>query len=145
MKLALNPNSRMLPLMRALNNTYHDAEDACVNAIRTVLVWTAGSGVCMLCVSLILSLWMLIPFAIFIGLGALLIFYVIPYQFNMKEIQDSIYGDTFKTMEVNVELVMLWMSKCNMCIGRARFLTYIYPYWSAFVTFLFGFAILVLR
>ena len=143
--MALNENSRMLPLLRILNNVKNEAEELCVKAIRDVLIAT------MICVPIqflgvfVGRNWLLcIPVFFYLAYSFYLIIHVIPYQFNLQEMRDAIEGDTFKILEVNTELVIIWISKANQVIGRAKIVPILYRLFSILTTFIVVYAALIL-
>lgn len=129
--MPLNKNSRMLSLMKVLNNTFLETKDECINCINKLCI---ESGICvflMILFSFIFkTLSLVFPIIGYVSVLLYLLFVVIPYQFNIKEIEDAIYGDTFAIMEVNTELVLVWISKCNICLGRVRLLSDFYITYS---------------
>ena len=116
--MAVNENSRVLPLLHILHNVKNEAEDLCVKSIRDVIK-----------TSMIASIIQLI--GIIIGKNWLLI---IPF----------IDGDTFKIMEVNVELVIIWISKANQVIGRAKFISTLFPLITILITFIILYSTIII-
>lgn len=143
--MALNENSRMLPLLRILNNVKNEAEELCVKAIRDVLLATIISTPIQLVGIVLGRSWlMLIPVLLYLAYSAYLIIHVIPYQFNLQEMREALEGDTFKILEVNTELVIIWISKANQVIGRAKIVSVLYRLFSILITFIVVYAALVL-
>ena len=87
---------------------------------------------------------MLIPVLLYLAYSAYLIIHVIPYQFNLNEMREALEGDTFKILEVNTELVIIWISKANQVIGRAKIVSVLYRLFSILITFIVVYAALVL-
>lgn len=139
--MPINPHSRFLPLMEALHNTAKETESVCVEAIRTII---ESSVVCILfsaiSVALMKKFLLFIPLLVWLGVCIYMILREIPYQFNIGEIREAIEGDTFSVLEVNSELVTLWMGKCNQCLGRAIFIKRMGWPSSIFLAFIFIFA-----
>ena len=143
--MALNENSRMLPLLRILNNVKNEAEELCVKAIRDVLLVTIISIPIQIVGVVFGRSWlMLIPVLLYLAYSAYLIIHVIPYQFNLNEMREALEGDTFKILEVNTELVIIWISKANQVIGRAKIVSVLYRLFSILITFIVVYAALVL-
>ena len=143
--MAVNENSRVLPLLHILHNVKNEAEDLCVKSIRDVIKTSMIASIIQLIGIIIGKNWLLIiPFITYIAFSLYLILHVIPYQFNLKEMRDAIDGDTFKIMEVNVELVIIWISKANQVIGRAKLVSVLFPLFSILITFIIIYSALVL-
>lgn len=135
--MALNENSRMLPLLRILNNVKNEAEELCVQAIRNILKISLVTIPIQLIGIILGRSWFLIfPFIIYIVFCAYVIFHIIPYQFNLQEMRNAIDGDTFKILEVNTELVITWISRANQVIGRAKLVSVLFPLFSIMITFI---------
>ena len=143
--MALNENSRMLPLLRMLNNVKNEAEECCVRSIRDVLkIVMITTPIQLIGIFLGRSWFLLLPMLAYIALSIYLILHVIPYQFNLQELRDAIDGDTFKILEVNTELVIIWISKANQVIGRAKLVSVLFPLFSILITFIIIYSALVL-
>ena len=138
--MPLNPNSREMVLMKTLHINTNRAEVECTKAIRNTLILILISLPIMIATVLLTKIWwFLIPLGIYAIWNIILIFWIIPYHLNLGELRDAINGDRFQTLEVNLEMVNLWINNANICIGRAQMIRKIYPFMVGLYMFLFVF------
>ena len=125
--MPLNENSRYLQLMKILFNTKNKVYDLSISSIKRIIIeFSLISLIEFIVIILSIDFISILFFSFYIAFSFYILNIFIPKNFNMKEIEEAIDGDTFKTSEVNSELVITWLCNLHEIQGRLNSLVFLY-------------------
>ncbi len=124
--MPVNPYSRHLGLLKVLHTTLNTAEEKAAEAISNIISYSILTGVSLFIAGFFVNILWIALSSYLIG-AAYTVRRILLKEFNIKQFRESIEGETFSVEEVNEDMVLLWLSKCNIVIGRSDLILRIWP------------------